>query len=107
MVSLQAGDKQEKHTKSYFFQAEDGIRDVAVTGVQTCALPISYFKCCIVNVELRKPSPFIIHNSTFTIHHCLCYEHRSTRPARPTDPGTREVARHRAKDGPTPRLPYS
>src|SRR2546429_420800 len=23
-----------------FFQAEDGIRDVAVTGVQTCALPI-------------------------------------------------------------------
>src|SRR2546422_661993 len=27
----------------FFFQAEDGIRDVAVTGVQTCALPI-----CIV-----------------------------------------------------------
>src|SRR2546422_10488646 len=26
----------------FFFQAEDGIRDVAVTGVQTCALPI-YF----------------------------------------------------------------
>src|SRR5216684_5738703 len=26
----------------FFFQAEDGIRDVAVTGVQTCALPI----CC-------------------------------------------------------------
>src|SRR5205809_2208395 len=23
----------------FFFQAEDGIRDVAVTGVQTCALP--------------------------------------------------------------------
>src|SRR2546429_8149808 len=27
----------------FFFQAEDGIRDVAVTGVQTCALPISFF----------------------------------------------------------------
>src|SRR3989449_9764003 len=27
---------------SFFFQAEDGIRGVAVTGVQTCALPISY-----------------------------------------------------------------
>src|SRR2546429_4856758 len=26
----------------FFFQAEDGIRDVAVTGVQTCALPISH-----------------------------------------------------------------
>src|SRR5216684_9218389 len=25
----------------FFFQAEDGIRDVAVTGVKTCALPIS------------------------------------------------------------------
>src|SRR2546429_6678745 len=31
----------------FFFQAEDGIRDVAVTGVQTCALPIS------------RPSPFL------------------------------------------------
>src|SRR3990167_10082563 len=25
----------------FFFQAEDGIRDLTVTGVQTCALPIS------------------------------------------------------------------
>src|SRR5260370_3694526 len=35
----------------FFFQAEDGIRDSSVTGVQTCALPISSrrrhtrFKC--------------------------------------------------------------
>src|SRR5258708_20737400 len=28
----------------FFFQAEDGIRDDLVTGVQTCALPISYEK---------------------------------------------------------------
>src|SRR5207253_7330899 len=27
----------------FFFQAEDGIRDGHVTGVQTCALPISHF----------------------------------------------------------------
>src|SRR3712207_7150097 len=26
-----------------FFQAEDGIRDIGVTGVQACALPISAF----------------------------------------------------------------
>src|SRR5256885_6862586 len=26
----------------FFFQAEDGIRDYKVTGVQTCALPISW-----------------------------------------------------------------
>src|SRR3989442_7662887 len=28
---------------SFFFQAEDGIRDADVTGVQTCALPILFF----------------------------------------------------------------
>src|SRR5947207_8240430 len=28
--------------KFFFFQAEDGIRDHCVTGVQTCALPISH-----------------------------------------------------------------
>src|SRR5690606_15384128 len=27
----------------FFFQAEDGIRDFHVTGVQTCALPIFFF----------------------------------------------------------------
>src|SRR5438046_10194259 len=30
----------------FFFQAEDGIRDWSVTGVQTCALPISSPGCC-------------------------------------------------------------
>src|SRR5690625_6172107 len=29
----------------FFFQAEDGIRDGHVTGVQTCALPISPSNC--------------------------------------------------------------
>src|SRR5256885_2748201 len=28
------------HVLCFFFQAEDGIRDYKVTGVQTCALPI-------------------------------------------------------------------
>src|SRR2546422_7821205 len=37
----------------FFFQAEDGIRDVAVTGVQTCALPIS---CRSVPTELTMTS---------------------------------------------------
>src|SRR5438445_3559164 len=30
-----------EHGNYFFFQAEDGIRDIGVTGVQTCALPIS------------------------------------------------------------------
>src|SRR2546430_12187685 len=29
----------------FFFQAEDGIRDLTVTGVQTCALPIYVVDC--------------------------------------------------------------
>src|SRR5688500_19209779 len=32
------------YTSFFFFQAEDGIRDYKVTGVQTCALPISGLK---------------------------------------------------------------
>src|SRR2546430_6724627 len=31
----------QKRDFFFFFQAEDGIRDLTVTGVQTCALPIS------------------------------------------------------------------
>src|SRR3989454_9099995 len=31
---------REDHEAVFFFQAEDGIRDYKVTGVQTCALPI-------------------------------------------------------------------
>src|SRR2546429_2412948 len=40
----------------FFFQAEDGIRDVAVTGVQTCALPI-FRKChphCFPGLDAGK-----------------------------------------------------
>src|SRR5436190_1268899 len=33
------------HAAFFFFQAEDGIRVHCVTGVQTCALPISYSVC--------------------------------------------------------------
>src|SRR2546426_3446048 len=33
----------------FFFQAEDGIRDYKVTGVQTCALPI-FVRRCMTNV---------------------------------------------------------
>ena len=40
----------------FFFQAEDGIRDYKVTGVQTCALPISRMEYCNKNV-------------------CACYQH--------------------------------
>src|SRR2546427_4013616 len=35
----------------FFFQAEDGIRDLTVTGVQTCALPICHFVLDYLNAE--------------------------------------------------------
>src|SRR3989449_2148359 len=38
---MQRNSPRSTATPVFFFQAEDGIRDVAVTGVQTCALPIS------------------------------------------------------------------
>src|SRR5205809_2789658 len=38
----------------FFFQAEDGIRDVAVTGVQTCALPI-----CLGRRHERRRRPHV------------------------------------------------
>src|SRR2546429_1578561 len=44
----------------FFFQAEDGIRDVAVTGVQTCALPISMAE--------KKLQPIIIKRVKKTAH---------------------------------------
>src|SRR3712207_8718066 len=39
------------HFCIFFFQAEDGIRDIGVTGVQTCALPIS--QCIIMLYTLN------------------------------------------------------
>src|SRR5258708_32198709 len=50
----------------FFFQAEDGIRDDLVTGVQTCALPISFepvnpmyrvFGCCTITSPITAPDP--------------------------------------------------
>src|SRR5207237_4719095 len=39
----------------FFFQAEDGIRDSSVTGVQTCALPISNVR--VIAVVTACPPP--------------------------------------------------
>src|SRR5258708_9795407 len=47
----------------FFFQAEDGIRDDLVTGVQTCALPISLPRCprpCHLNWRARQASCWIV-----------------------------------------------
>src|SRR5256886_11686612 len=47
----------------FFFQAEDGIRDLTVTGVQTCALPIwaGGFAC-----QMPEPARLRVHANTAT-----------------------------------------
>src|SRR3989442_4445165 len=50
----------------FFFQAEDGIRDADVTGVQTCALPISIIESNLLSgaggSELLRISRPVIEN---------------------------------------------
>src|SRR5256885_15825795 len=44
----------------FFFQAEDGIRDYKVTGVQTCALPIStILASCLPSVDAVESSLYV------------------------------------------------
>src|SRR6266542_6255102 len=55
---------KQKNYFFFFFQAEDGIRDATVTGVQTCALPISGLSngCRSARVSRisQRHSPFTI-----------------------------------------------
>src|SRR5216683_7123127 len=44
VVCILLGREKARLWFFFFFQAEDGIRDLIETGVQTCALPILYSK---------------------------------------------------------------
>src|SRR5438309_4830110 len=58
----------------FFFQAEDGIRDGTVTGVQTCALPISYRKL----VRCRTASPSTTYKFTIGSNEMLISKNLET-----------------------------
>src|SRR5256886_12882986 len=46
----------------FFLQAEDGIRDLTVTGVQTCALPIStLWSYAIHHKDPERTRDFMLH----------------------------------------------
>src|SRR5258708_14821110 len=49
----------------FFFQAEDGIRDDLVTGVQTCALPISMV--CLEDAGNAKDFSCVYHAWTYSL----------------------------------------
>ena len=72
---------KEKRRGFFFFQAEDGIRDDLVTGVQTCALPIF-----LIYVKLNKSGSALVPNyllckffepiesqiKPYLVQQCLC-----------------------------------
>src|SRR2546422_11172282 len=66
----------------FFFQAEDGIRDVAVTGVQTCALPI-WSTCSGWPTRWRSTTAWTAPRSTST---------RSTSRSRAITPSARSAS---------------
>src|SRR6266496_6013266 len=60
----------------FFFQAEDGIRDLYVTGVQTCALPISArvieeFRARTREPTLTRPSATDLTSREWEVLDCL------------------------------------
>src|SRR3712207_7927799 len=80
----------------FFFQAEDGIRDIGVTGVQTCALPISLAaltQCLVATAEDYVPEDarFVSENKWRAIRRGLdaCFYDFDTREEK----GARETAR--------------
>src|SRR6266487_5114769 len=65
MYGLQEFDRRNPCTRyfcvflAFFFQAEDGIRHGRVTGVQTCALPISRTRWTIHGERLVDENPHV------------------------------------------------
>src|SRR5258706_3956164 len=51
MVHTYMAFRSSARWSPFFFQAEDGIRDWSVTGLHTCALPISYAVFCLRTEE--------------------------------------------------------
>src|SRR2546427_2265663 len=85
----------------FFFQAEDGIRDLTVTGVQTCALPICRDRCNddSIGIELEgleglrfEPAQYAALDALcnaiaarYPVAHLAGHEHIA--PGRKCDPG--------------------
>src|SRR2546430_10930087 len=72
----------------FFFQAEDGIRDLTVTGVQTCALPISLhadlqrivlLAGLIGKLQGGRPVTLGVGNGSAQLHHHAAQDRKSTR----------------------------
>src|SRR5256885_8618228 len=75
----------------FFFQAEDGIRDYKVTGVQTCALPISDFLLAAIGQGIGLG--MVLDGADVVVH-----EHRDAerlaQPGRQRQAGPAQAHRH-------------
>src|SRR5260370_42236039 len=91
----------------FFFQAEDGIRDSSVTGVQTCALPIYQFDRFMINNLLLSGIGVFIYTQAQRLHFCeqklaRFLDRMSTSWLRLSDvvsAGALNLARHRGAGG--------
>src|SRR5256885_3568160 len=79
----------------FFFQAEDGIRDYKVTGVQTCALPILPTTRTITPAT-RRPMASV--SSTSAPPTCGSTTRRATRRGASRSKSARTARRRRARD---------
>src|SRR5690349_22499543 len=74
----------------FFFQAEDGIRDLYVTGVQTCALPISFLEA--IKEALQNQKNIEVRGfGTFKIRHRKTRMARNPRTGSPVEVSARPV----------------
>src|SRR5690606_41184745 len=91
-----------------FFQAEDGIRDFHVTGVQTCALPILDLLVAMnaaalkVNLGRVRPGGTVIVNTNSFERRDLELAHYDSNPL---EDGTRSEERRVGKEGRSRRSP--
>src|SRR5207253_4436158 len=67
----------------FFFQAEDGIRDGHVTGVQTCALPI-YDPVVRADIDRLRGRIDVNIGSATDAHHTFAAAARAVSPVEPT-----------------------
>src|SRR2546429_2701599 len=84
--------KSGVYREYFFFQAEDGIRDVAVTGVQTCALPIYQGDRC---ESVRLPGQFLQFQPLIRD----CQNQRESRPNR-SEPAVRVFVPRQKREEP-------
>src|SRR5207247_7572570 len=66
----------------FFFQAEDGIRDPLVTGVQTCALPILAAYLFAVHIADTLTSPDLITQEAVDPQRLVYYRTYQAQPQR-------------------------